>query len=58
MLTYGPLKKPLKPDEFIPGAKARRLAKQTPTQILTVFKAFAAFQNAHVAAKAKKPGAS
>ena len=53
MITYGPLKKPMKPEDFIPGAKARKHAKQTSSQIMTVFKAFAAHQNAKVAAKAK-----
>lgn len=48
LITYGPLKKPMKPDEFIPGARARR-PKQTPSQMLSVFKAFANFQNAKAA---------
>jgi len=53
MVSYGPLKKPLKAEDFIPGAKARR-ARQTPSQMLAVFKQAAAQLNAAAKAKAVK----
>lgn len=52
LTTYGPLKKPIKAEDFIPGR--RRKKQQTPAEMLNVFKACAAAHNAMLDAKAKK----
>lgn len=51
LLTRGPLKKKFTTDDFIPWRKTRKAARQTASQMMGVFKAFAAFHNARIANK-------
>ena len=48
LTTYGPLKKPIKAEDLIPGR--RRKKQQTPAEMMAMLKSFSAVQNA----KAKK----
>lgn len=51
LITYGPLKKPIKQADLIPGKRRRK--RQTPEEMMGVFKAVAAAQNER--AKKGKP---
>lgn len=53
-ISWGQLKKPLKPEDVIPWAKTRRHSRQTPSQMMAVLKQAAAQHNASVAAKKPK----